>query len=60
MTDRLKRNNLETDRYEYLSKEDSILYDMVKDRDDVDGTTIRMLLEDKAKASRGSHGASRY
>jgi len=43
------------ERYEYLDKQDSILYDRVKDSDDPKDIDIRRLLEDKSSASRFSH-----
>jgi hypothetical protein len=56
----LKRDRLEPNRYEYLSEMDSVLYDMVKDSEDTKDATIRMLLEDKAAASRNAHCQSTY
>ena len=56
----LKRDTLSKNRYEYLSEEDSFLYDQVKNSEDEKDKTIKTLLEDKAKASRHSHSRSTY
>lgn len=47
-------------RYDYLSREDSTLYDEVKDSTDPKDQTIKKLLEGKAASSRAAHCASRY
>lgn len=47
-------------RYDYLSREDSDLYNEVKDSTDPKDQPIKKLLEDKAGASRAAHCASRY
>lgn len=51
----MKKSILEPDRYEYLSKNDSILYDKVKDSKNNRDMAIKILLEKLADASRGAH-----
>lgn len=56
----LRKSMLEPERYEYLRKEDSALYDRVKDSADPKDQEIKRLLEALASASGGSHRASAY
>lgn len=56
----LKKSIWEGEGYYYLSKEDSDLYDKVKDSDDPKDIKIKDLILDKARASRAEHCASRY
>ena len=56
----LKRDILSPNRYQYLSKEDSELYDTVKDSGDPKDITIKGLLEQKAGASKSTHCSSNY
>lgn len=56
----LKRDRLEPNRYEYLDEDKSVLYDLVKNRADQDGITIRMLLEEIAASCRRAHAQSTY
>lgn len=58
----LRRMNQEppTKQYYYLSLEDSIRYDEVKDSDDPRDQEIAALILDKARASHAAHCASRY
>ena len=56
----LKRDKLEPNRYAYLSKEDSILYDSVINSDNEKDKMIKKLLEDKAASSRSDHCSSTY
>ena len=51
----LERDKLAPKRFEYLSEEDSELYDRVKDSENQQDIEIRLLLEDKAESSRFSH-----
>jgi len=56
----LKRDKLEPNRYAYLSKEDSILYDSVINSDNEKDEAIKKLLEGKAASSRSDHCRSTY
>ena len=56
----LTRSIWNKEQYNYLSLEDSILYDKVKDSDDPKDKEIKRLILDKALASRGAHCASNY
>ena len=56
----LTRSIWNKDRYDYLSLEDSLLYDKVKDSEDPKDQDIKRLILDKALASRGAHCASTY
>ena len=56
----LEKNLLEPDRYYYLSKEDSALYDSVKDSKDPKDLQIKKLIINKAARSRAAHCASKY
>jgi hypothetical protein len=56
----LTRSIWNKDQYNYLSLEDSILYDKVKDSEDPKDLEIKRLILDKALASRGAHCASTY
>ncbi len=56
----LTRSILNKDQYNYLSLEDSRLYDKVKDSEDPKDREIKRLILDKARASRGAHCASTY
>ena len=56
----LKKSILEPDRYEYLSKEDSELYDDVKDKFDYQSKQIKRRIIEKAQASYSEHCRSRY
>lgn len=56
----LQKDILEPNRYEYLSKEDSLLYTKVKDSKTTNNKIIKKLLEDKAGSSRAAHCQSRY
>lgn len=47
-------------QYNYLSLEDSELYDRVKDSDDPKDQQIKRLIIDKAEASYGAHCQSTY
>lgn len=47
-------------RYEYLSTDDSILYESVKNSTDEKDIIIRKLLEDKSAQSRNAHCGSKY
>lgn len=60
MPDPLTKSLLEPNRYDYLSLEDSSLYDSVKDSDDPKDQQIKKLIEDKAAQSRQQHRSSRY
>jgi len=51
----LERCLLEQDRYEYLSEEDSLLYDKVKKSFDSKDIKIKELLEQKADRGRAEH-----
>jgi len=46
--------------YEYLNKEDSALFDSIKDSSDPKDIQIKKLLIDKAGACRAAHCNSRY
>jgi len=54
----LERSLGSTQRYDYLSLEDSILYDQVKDSKDNKDIIIIKLILDKARLCRVSHCAS--
>jgi len=60
---KLKIDKLEPDRYEYLSKKDSVLYaKLIADffsRDELRAIALR-LIEDKAEACRQEHKNSTY
>ena len=56
----LKKNMFAGEGYSYLSKEDSNLYDSVKDSEDLKDQKIKQLILDKAKACRSAHCSSRY
>ena len=65
---KLEKSMFEGDRYYYLSKEDSDMYDRLKDSDDPKDKIIVNMILDKAyesylhiwKASRSAHCLSRY
>jgi len=57
---KLEKSMFEGDRYCYLSKEDSDIYDRLKDSDDPKDKIIVNMILDKAKASRSAHCLSRY
>lgn len=46
--------------YNYLSKEDSLLYDQVKDNQDTKDKIIKKLIEDKASDCQTAHRNSTY
>ena len=54
----LSRSIWNKDQYNYLSLEDSLLYDKVKDSEDPKDVEIKRLIIDKARASRAAHCAS--
>ena len=54
----LDRDTLEPERYRYLDKRDSLLYDKVKDGKDWREIEIKRLLEDKVASSRSQHRSS--
>ena len=56
----LTRSIWNAEQYDYLSLEDSRLYDQVKDSDDPKDQAIKRLILDKAMASRADHVASKY
>jgi hypothetical protein len=56
----LKRSKLSPNRYDYLSEEDSKLYDEVKDSQDPKDKQIKKLLIDKLNACQGAHINSVY
>lgn len=56
----LTRSIFNKEQYDYLSLEDSKLYDKVKDSSDPKDMEIKRLILDKAKASRRDHCASTY
>ena len=56
----LTRSIWNKDQYNYLSIEDSKLYDKVKDSDDPQDQEIKRLILDKAHASLSEHCASKY
>ena len=49
-----------TNSYEYMSEEDSDLYDEVRDSSEEKDKIIKKLLEDAAYSSRADHCASTY
>ena len=57
---KLEKSMFEGDRYYYLSKEDSDMYDKLKDSDDPKDKVIVNMILDKAKASRSAHCRQRY
>ena len=54
----MKRDILEPSRYQYLSAQDSVLYDKVKDGVDDLSLEVKRLLEEKANTSRILHERS--
>lgn len=55
----LERSIWDKKQYNYLSKNDSELYDKVKDSEDLKDQEIKRLLIDKAIANRAAHCASK-
>ena len=56
----LKRDLLEPQRFQYLSVEDSKLYESVLHSADPKDLAVKRLLEVQAQQSRDAHCASRY
>ena len=56
----MELERMRKDQYYYLSKEDSKLFDEVKDSDKPEHIIIKKLILDKARISMLDHCSSRY